>query len=298
MRLSRKQRKSMRKLVLLLLLLAGNIYAKVVVTTTIYPLYSVVQKVGGDKVKLNNLIPFGTEPHTFEPTPQNIVTLLKSDLFITSSPVMEPWATKIIKANNLEKITTDMSKYVKIKKHKSFEEGKAFDPHYWLSFDNYIKMIKEVRALLIAKDVTNSNTYKKNAKTYIEKIKALQKQYEALKTCKNKKVIVNHDAFGYLSDDYDIKQYAIAGMSPDEQPSARQIAELIDIVKKENIHTVFFEEFANDKISKTIAKETGAKSEELSSAGNISKEAHRKNVKFLDIMRKNLVKLKKAMDCQ
>ena len=298
MRLSRKQRKEMKKLLLLLLLLAGSIYAKVVVTTTIYPLYSVVQEVGGDKVKLNNLIPFGTEPHTFEPTPQNIVTLLKSDLFITSSPVMEPWATKIIKANNLEKITTDMSKYVKIKKHKSFEEGKAFDPHYWLSFDNYIKMIKEVRALLVAKDVTNSNTYTKNAKNYIKKVKALQKQYEALKTCKNKKVIVNHDAFGYLSDDYDIKQYAIAGMSPDEQPSARQIAQLIDIVKKENIHTVFFEEFANDKISKTIAKEAGAKREELSPAGNISKEAHRKNVKFLDIMRKNLVKLKKAMDCQ
>ncbi len=288
----------MKKLLLLLLLLVSSVYAKVIITTTIYPLYDVVQDVGGDNVELNNLIPFGTEPHAFEPTPQNIVTLLKSDLFIISSPVMEPWADKIIKANHLEKITTDMSKYVRIKKHKSFKEGKAFDPHYWLSFNNYIRMVKEIEALLVAKDAINSKTYKKNAKNYIEKIKTLQDKYETLKSCKNKRVIVNHDAFGYLSDDYGIKQYSISGMSPDEQPSAKQIAQLIDIVKKENIHTVFFEEFANDKLSKTIAKEAGAKSEELSPAGNISKQAHRKNVKFLDIMRKNLVKLKKAMDCQ
>ncbi len=276
----------------------NSIYAKVIVTTTIYPLYSVVQEVGKDKVKLNNLIPFGTEPHAFEPTPQNIVTLLGSDLFIISSSVMEPWANKIVKANHLEKITIDMSKHVAIKKHTSFKEGKAFDPHYWLSFDNYIRMVSEVEDLLIEKDAKNSDIYRKNAKNYIKKIKAIQNEYATLRSCKNKKVIVNHDAFGYLGDDYNIKQYHIAGMSPDEQPSAKQIAQLINITKKENIHTVFFEEFANDKLSKTIAKEAGVNSEELSPIGNISKEAYREHVKFLDIMRKNLVKLKRAMDCQ
>jgi len=111
-------------------------------------------------------------------------------------------------------------------------------------------------------------------------------------------VIVNHDAFGYLSDDYGITQYSIAGMSPDEQASAKQIAQLIQLVKKEHIHTVFFEEFANYKLSKTIARESGATSEKLSPAGNISKEAHRKNIGYLDIMEENLEKLKGAMDCQ
>jgi len=287
-----------KKLGLVLLLLVSSVYAKLVVTTTIYPLYSIVKKVGGNEVQLNNLIPFGTDPHEFEPTPKDMIILSKSNLFITSSSVMEPWSAKIVKANNLQDITIDMSKFVTIKKHKSFEEGKNFDPHYWLSFDNYIKMVKEIKSLLIQKDPTNSTTYAKNAKNYLEKVKALQNKYETLKSCKNKKVIVNHDAFGYLADDYGITQYSVAGMSPDEQPSAKQIAQLIKIAKKEHIHTVFFEEFASDKVAKTIAREAGASSEELSPIGNISKEDNRKNIGFLDIMRENLVKLKGAMDCQ
>jgi len=288
----------MKKLGLVLLLLVSSVYAKLIVTTTIYPLYGIVKKVAGNEVQLNNLIPFGTEAHEFEPTPKDMVLLSKSDLFIMSSSVMEPWSKKIVKANNLQNITVDMSKLVTIKTHKSFEEGKTFDPHYWLSFDNYIKMIKEIKSLLIQKDPANSVIYEKNEKNYLQKIKALQGKYEALKSCKNKKVIVNHDAFGYLSDDYGIKQYSIAGMSPDEQPSAKQIAQLINIAKKEHIHTVFFEEFANDKVAKTIARESGASSEALSPAENITKEQARKNLSFLDIMRENLVKLKGAMDCQ
>jgi len=288
----------MKKLGLVLLLLVSSVYAKLIVTTTIYPLYGIVKKVAGNKIQLNNLIPFGTEAHEFEPTPKDMVILSKSNLFIMSSLVMEPWSAKIVKANNLQNITVDMSKYVTIKKHKSFEEGKTYDPHYWLSFDNYIKMIKEIKSLLIQKDPANSVIYEKNAKNYLQKIKALQSKYETLKSCKNKKVIVNHDAFGYLSDDYGIKQYSIAGMSPDEQPSAKQIAQLIKIAKKEHIHTVFFEAFANDKVAKTIAREAGASSEALSPAENITKEQARKNLSFLDIMKENLVKLKGAMDCQ
>ena len=288
----------MKKLGLVLLLLVSSVYAKLVATTTIYPLYSIVKEVGGDRVQLNNLIPFGTDPHEFEPTPKDMITLSKSNLFITSSSVMEPWAKKIVQANNLQDITVDMSKFVTIKKHKSFKEGKTFDPHYWLSFDNYIKMIKEIKSLLIKKDPKNSAVYAKNAKNYLEKVKALQSKYETLKSCKNKKVIVNHDAFGYLADDYGIKQYSISGMSPDEQPSAKQIAQLIKIAKKEHIHTVFFEKFASDKVAKTIAREAGATSEELSPVGNISKEDNRKNIGYLDIIEDNLKKLKGAMDCQ
>ena len=288
----------MKKLSLVLLLLVSSVCAKLVVTTTIYPLYSIVKKVAGNRVQLNNLVPFGTEAHEFEPTPRDMVTLSKSNLFIISSLVMEPWSAKIVKANNLQNITVDMSKYVTIKKHKSFEEGKTYDPHYWLSFDNYIKMIKEIKSFLVQKDPANSEIYAKNAKNYLQKIKALQSKYEALKSCKNKQVIVNHDAFGYLADDYGIKQYSITGMSPDEQPSAKQITQLIKIAKKENIHTVFFEEFASDKVAETIAREAGATTEELNPAENITKEDNRKNISFLDIMRDNLEKLKGAMDCQ
>ena len=87
-------------------------------------------------------------------------------------------------------------------------------------------------------------------------------------------------------------------MSPDEQPSAKQIAELIKIAKKENIHTVFFEEFASDKIAKTIANEAHTKTDELSPVENITEKENKKGIGYIDIMEDNLLKLKGAMDCQ
>ena len=191
-----------------------------------------------------------------------------------------------------------MSKFVKLTTHKEYEGGKTYDPHYWLSFDNYVLMIKETAGLLSKKDPMNAKIYETNAVNYLKKVTALQAEYQTLKNCKNKKVVVNHEAFGYLADDYGITQYAISGMSPDVKPSAKQIAKLVDIVRKEKINTVFFEEFASDKVAKTIAREAGVKTDALRPVENITAEENQKNIGYLDIMKSNLVKLKGAMSCQ
>ncbi len=279
-------------------LLSACAFAQITVTTTIYPLYSVAKEVGGKSITLNNLIPFGVEPHEFEPTAKSMKTLAKSDIFMTSGEVMEPWSAKIINSMKIKDKTVDMSKLVTLRTHKEYEGGKVYDPHYWLNFNNYIKMIKETTALLSKKDPANAKIYAANAEAYLKKVTALQSEYEALKTCKNKKVIVNHEAFGYLADDYGITQYSIAGMSPESKPSAKQIAKLIEIVKKEKINTVFFEEFASDKVAKTIAKEANVKSDALRPVENITADENNKNIGYIEIMRANLAKLKGAMDCK
>jgi zinc transport system substrate-binding protein len=191
-----------------------------------------------------------------------------------------------------------MSKHVKLSTHKQYDGGKVYDPHYWLSFDNYILMIKETTALLCKKDPANTKIYESNAATYLKKVTELQAQYQSLKTCKNKKVVVNHDAFGYLADDFGITQYSISGMSPDIKPSARQMAKLIEIVKKEKINVVFFEEFASDKTAKAIAREANVRTDALRPVENITAAENSKNIGYIDIMRENLTKLKGAMDCQ
>ncbi len=288
----------MLKKLLVIGALSACAFAQITVTTTIYPLYSVVKEVGGKSVKLNNLIPFGVEPHDFEPTAKSMAMLSKSDLFITSGDVMEPWSAKIINSLKIKDKTVDMSKSVKLLTHKEFKGGKVYDPHYWLSFDNYILMIKETAALLSKKDPANAKVYSSNAEAYLKKVTALQAEYQALKNCKNKKVVVNHKAFGYLANDYGITQYSISGMTPESKPSARQIAQLIEIVKKEKINTVFFEEFASDKVAKTIAKEANAKTDALRPVENITNEENSKNIGYIEIMSTNLEKLKGAMDCK
>lgn len=301
-----------KTLVTAFLLATTTAFSNMSVTTTIYPLYSIAKEVGADKINLQNLIPFGVEAHGFDPNPSEIAKLSKSDLFITSSDSMEPWKDKIVKSLKIEQKVFDMSKHVKLREIKEevhheeenehqhhTHEHEGIDPHYWVSLNNYILMTEAITKLFIEKDTQNKDFYIQNSNNYLTKIKALKNKYDStLATCTNKKILVNHDAFGYFADDYNVKQYTISGMSPEDKPSAKQIAELINLVKNEKINTVFFEEFASPKVAQTIAKETNIKIDTLRPAENISKEENSKGYGYIQIMEDNLEKLKFAMDCK
>lgn len=286
--------------------------AQLKVTTTIYPLYSIVKEIGAQKVQLNNMIPFGVEAHGFDPTPNDIAKLSKSDVFIVSSDAMEPWKDKIVESLKIENKVFDMSQHVQLiemeeedsdshghaHKHEG-HEGENIDPHYWVSLNNYIIMVNAISKLLIEKDSSNREYYEKNTALYLEKVNALKSKFDAsMQTCSNKKILVNHDAFSYFAHDYDVKQYSVSGMTPENKPSAKQIAELIKIVKQEGINTVFFEEFASPKVAQTIAKETHTKTDSLRPVENISKDENEKGIGYLEIMEENLQKLKFAMGCK
>ena len=285
--------------------LSTAMFADVSVTTTIFPLYDVVKNIGGDKVKLTNLVPFGVEAHEFEPKAKDIANLSKSDFFIISSPAFEPWSKKVISSLKIQDKTIDMSQKVKLLEMKhdehdahGHEHKGSYDPHYWLSIDNYMSVAKEVATLLSTKDPENANVYATNLAAYLTKLETLKTEYDVLKNCQNKKVIVNHNAFEYLAHEYGITQYSISGMTPETKPSPKQIAKLIDITKKEKITTVFFEEFASDKVAKSIAKEANVKTGALRPVENITVAESKKGIGYIDIMRDNLVKLKASMDCQ
>ena len=304
-----------KTLVTAFLLATTTAFSNITVTTTIYPLYSIAKEVGADKINLQNLIPFGVEAHGFDPTPSDMTKLSKSDIFITSSNSMEPWKDKIVKSLKIEQKVFDMSEHVKLRniqeeeheqhedekghKHKHDHEHEGIDPHYWVSLNNYILMTEAITKLFIEKDSANKDFYIQNSNNYLEKIKGLKEKIDSsMATCTNKKILVNHDAFGYFADDYGVKQYSISGMSPDDKPSAKQISELITLVKNEEINTVFFEEFASPKVAQTIAKATNIKIDTLRPAENISKEENKKGFGYLQIMEENLEKLKFAMNCK
>lgn len=297
-----------------LLLLGTNSLSKINVTTTIYPIYSIAKEVGAKKIELKNIIPFGVEAHSFDPTAKDMATISKTNLFISSGDMMEPWKNKIVSSLKIESKVFDMSKHVNLieieeknhdkydheKNHKhEYNNNSNIDPHYWVSLNNYILMTKAITQLFIEKDPENRDVYKENSDKYLQKIEDLKMKYDiSLNSCKNKKILVNHNAFGYFANEYDVKQYSISGLTPESKPSAKVVSELINLVKNEKINTVFFEEFASPKVAQTIAKAANVKIDTLRPAENISKIENEKGYGYLEIMEDNLEKLKFAMDCK
>ena len=270
------------------------------VAVTNFPLYEIATKLLGDEVKVEKLIPFGVESHTYRPSVKTMALITKAELFIYSGLGMEPWINRTY-ANGL-----DMSQFVKLRaieeEHEGHEahEGHSHhgkDPHYWLNIDNMIDMTFLLSQKFQAHFPKSKQKIETNAKTYIEALKALKKSYdERLKSCQRREIVVNHNAFAYLGEQYDFRSFCITGLSPDEQASAKKMTEIANLVKKEKIPVVFFESFVSDKVALTIAKETNTQVQSLQPLANVTQEEAKKG--YIKLMEENLAKLAKAMSCQ
>lgn len=110
-----------------------------------------------------------------------------------------------------------------------------------------------------------------------------------------KEFITQHTAFGYLAKEYGLKQVPIAGLSPDQEPSAASLAKLKTYAKEHNVKVIYFEEIASSKVADTLASEIGAKTEVLNTLEGLSKEEQDKGLGYIDIMKQNLDALKDSL---
>ena len=130
-------------------------------------------------------------------------------------------------------------------------------------------------------------------------LKNLDNEYKKrLSSCKLDTIIVNHDAFSYLAHRYGFHIEALSGLSPEAEPSAKNMVKLIEHVKEHKVSTIFFESFASDKAIKSIAKEAKVKVDMLQPLGNITADEAKANLSYEDIMRKNLQKISQALECK
>ena len=268
------------------------------IAVTNFALYEICSQIVKGKVEVKNLIPFGAEVHSYMPSVKTMTLISKAKLFVINGLSMEPWIKKEY-SNEM-----DMSKFVHLKgacdehAHEGHAHAKEdFDPHYWLDLVNMQKMTEALTKKLSELFPSNAQLFSTNAKVYIEKLKALDLQYKkSLKVCTQREIVVNHNAFAYLGSRYDFHTHAVTGLSSDEQVSAKKMKEIVDLVKDENIKTIFFESFVSDKVALTIAKETGAEVSSLQPLANVTEEEAK--IGYISLMQDNLEKLSKAMQCQ
>ncbi len=279
---------------------------KLQVVTTFYPMYDFTKNVVGDNGEVSVLMKAGTEPHDYEPSAKDIAKIADSDVFVYNSEEMETWVGSVLKNIDTKKtVVIDASKEIKLLEGSHEEEDEdhdheghshAHDPHVWLDPVLAKEEVNAIKEGLIKADQTNKASYEKNAKTYSDKLDALNEKFETgLKDAKNRTFVTQHAAFAYLAARYDLKQVAISGISPDQEPSPAKLAELNDFVKENNIKVIYFEETASPKIAKTLAKETGATLAVLSPIEGITKEDQDQGMDYIKVMENNLKALQETI---
>ncbi|MBQ6708673.1 MAG: zinc ABC transporter substrate-binding protein [Clostridia bacterium] len=274
---------------------------KLSIVTTLFPQYDFCREIVGDKAEVKLLLPPGVESHTFEPTTADIIEIEKCDVFIYTGDSMEAWAGRIIGSlNNANLRVVDISENIEMKEAESDHEHHSHerDPHVWTSPENAMKIVQHILRNLIEADPENKDYYTQNANNYIRKLGNLDIDFENLIENSNKDKIIfgGRCAFLYFLEEYDLDYMsAYASCSTENEPSADNLTNIIDTVKREKISAIYYEELTDPKIGRTLCKETGAELLLLHSCHNVSKEDFENGVTYLSLMQQNLENLRKGL---
>ena len=283
------------------------------VVVTLFPLYDMAQALGGEEITLRLLLPPGIEPHSFEPAPQDIVAISEADVFLYVGPAMEMWAHDILQAVAADIIVVDSSaRYTAgffAPQHNENDHQDVpdehhssngnIDPHLWLDFEYAQLMIEEIMEAFITADGAHANLYRHRAAQYISQLQALDSRYQnRLAHCKQRTLVyAGHWAFGYLAQRYQLQLHAAYGISPDAEPSAQDVVRLIEIIRRENISTIFYEEILDPAVAKTLAQESGATLLALNPGQNLTSQQFQDGIGFIEIMERNLAHLATGLEC-
>ena len=282
---------------------SSNTSDKVSVTASFYPLYDFTKAVGGQHVEATNITPAGAEPHDYEPSPKSLANAQKSDVFIYNGGNFEPWTDKF--ASSYKHIALKMSNVVMPETHSNEaeeaggHESHAHDPHYWLDPVMAQTMVAAIRDSLTKADPEHKPIYVKNADAYIKQLKQLDADFkDQLTRCSHDTIVTSHDAAGYLAERYGFHIEAIAGLSPEQEPSAGKMAEISDLVRAKHLQYILFETLVSPRLADTIAQETGAETAVFDPLEGLTNEDQEAGKTYLSVQRENLATLRAALACQ
>lgn len=277
------------------------------VVASFYPLFDLVSKIGKERVDVINLTPYGVDPHEFEPSLKDVSRLQKADLFLYNGAGLDPWAEK--KEKELQEkgvVVLNMSSFFSLHEHDDHDHHEhdndhhhQEDPHIWLDPLIMREITNIVLDNLINLDPLGEEYYRKNAEEIILLFEELDKKYQNnLSDCRLNKIIISHASLGYLAKRYNFEMISISGISPIEEPSAKKMADITDMVKKEKINYIFFETTVPSNLAKIIAEETGAGVLVFNPVASLAKNEIEKGEDYFSVMEGNLTKIKTALECK
>lgn len=283
------------------------------IVCTNFPSYDFARQIVGDHADVTMLLKPGAESHTYEPTPEDLITIQNSDMFVYVGGDSDAWVDGVLDSMDnskrtvfklMEQVQTVEEELVEgmeetEEEEEGEEEGPEMDEHVWTSPVNAATIVDKMAAAIGKIDPQNQAAYESGAQAYIAKVNALDAQFrEVIDHAERKEIVVgDRFPFRYFCDEYGLTYYAaFPGCSTDTQPSAKTVAFLIDKVKEDQIPVVFHIELSNPQMADSIAEATGAKSMLLNAVHNVTDEDFNQGATYVSLMEKNVEALKEALN--
>jgi zinc transport system substrate-binding protein len=293
---------------------------KLKIITTIFPQYDFVRQITGGEADVTMLLRPGSESHSFEPTPQDIIKIGGCDMFVYGGGESDDWAERILSAAEesagrkinvvtlmslVDTVEEEIIEGMQEEEEEEEEEEagggheEEYDEHVWTSPANAVKIVNALADRLCGLDKSRAELFRRNADAYAEKLAALGGEFKDIISGGKRNVVVFGDRFPfrYFADEYGLEYFAaFPGCSTETEASAATVAFLIDKVKAERIPVVFYIEFSDEKIADAISESTGAATMLLHSCHNVTREDFERGVGYLELMSANAENLRKALD--
>ena len=249
----------------------------VVATTTIVG--DVVAQIGDERINLSVLLPAGTDPHSFEPTPQDITKIMQADVVFANGAGLEEFLNNLIESAGASDKVVHVSEGIDLMllgsqehDHEGEEhdhEGEEHDheggdPHTWVDPNNVMVWVQNIEQKLSEADPANAGAYAANAKAYTTELKTLDawiREQVAQVPMADRKLVTDHMLFGYFAEEYGFEQVGalIPGYSTLAEPSVREIAEIEDAIRKLGVKAIFVGNTINPALAQRVADDTGIK---------------------------------------
>jgi zinc transport system substrate-binding protein len=257
-----------------------------------YPLAEAAAVVGGDLVDVDNLTPPGVEPHDLELTPDDLEALAAADLVVYASGGFQPAVEDGLADAEGELIDA-------VDSVPQLESGdEAADPHVWLDPARFAALVGTIAEALVELDPAHAAAFRANAEAYRAELEALDRTFaDGLATCDRRSMVVNHAAFAYLADAYDLHQVAISGVSPGSETDPARLSELRALVNEEGVTTIFTEPLASPEVAETLAEETDADVAVLDPLEGLTPEQVDAGEDYVSVMLRNLAALRSGLGC-
>ncbi len=235
---------------------------KLVVVTSFRPITLLVAPVAGDCAEITQILPAGAEPHEYEPTPNDAIKIQNAKILFYDGPFMEPWVEKIAGSTNPGIVRAPFSESIP---NSTLAELKARypdlpsineDPHFWLSPEMAGYYVPYIAQKLSEADPANATIYKNNAEAFEMRLSKLDNDYRAgLSNCTTRTFLTSHAFLNYPAATYNLTSLSITGISPDAEPSIRQMAAILEEAKAKNVQGVIAETGEVEALSESIASE-------------------------------------------